>query len=113
VRKKLGEDGKRVQIIFVTVDPERDTPAMLKEYTAAFDPSFLGLSGDAQRTKAVAGEFRAMYQKVPTGDSYTMDHTALTYVFDSQGRLRLAVRHTQSADEVAADLRMLMDSQSR
>jgi protein SCO1/2 len=113
VRRTLGEDGKRVQVIFVTVDPERDTPAVLREYTAAFDPSFVGLFGDAERTRVVAGEFRAIYQKVRTGDSYTMDHTAITYVFDAEGRLRLAVRHEQSADQLAADLRMLIKSSSR
>jgi protein SCO1/2 len=112
-RNRLGADGERVQVVFVTVDPERDTPVVLKEYTAAFDPSFLGLYGDAERTEVVAREFRVIYQKVPTGSSYTMDHTALTFVFDSQGRLRLAVRHEQSADQLAADLRMLIKSSSR
>jgi len=112
VRNRLGADGERVQVVFVTVDPERDTPIVLKEYTAAFDPSFLGLYGDAEHTKVVAREFRVIYQKVPTGSSYTMDHTALTFVFDSQGRLRLAVRHEQSADQLAADLRMLIKSSS-
>ncbi|MGX5652110.1 SCO family protein, partial [Hydrogenophaga borbori] len=79
------------------------------EYTAAFDPSFLALRGDLAATDAVAKEFKIHYSKVPTGSSYTMDHTALTYVIDAQGRLRLGVRHEQGAQEVADDLRQLMD----
>jgi protein SCO1 len=108
VRQMLGADADRLQVIFVTVDPERDTADLLKNYTAAFDPSFLGLRGDAARTAVVAREFKVFYQKVPTGSSYTMDHTALTYVFDAKGQLRLAVKHAQSADEVAGDLKLLL-----
>lgn len=109
VRRLLGADSEKVQVVLVTVDPERDTPALLKEYTAAFDPSFLALHGDLAATDAVAKEFKIHYSKVPTGSSYTMDHTALTYVIDVQGRLRLGVRHEQGAQEVADDLRQLMD----
>ena len=111
VREMLGADGKKVQVIFITVDPERDTPEILKAYTAAFDPSFLALYGDVERTKAVAGEFRVFYNKVPTGSSYTMDHSATTYVFDGQGRLRLGVNHTGSAEELAADVRLLISTE--
>lgn len=110
VREMLGAGGKKVQVIFITVDPERDTPEILKAYTAAFDPGFLALYGDLERTKAVAAEFRVFYNKVPTGSSYTMDHSALTYVFDAQGRLRLGVNHTSSAEELAADVRTLMST---
>lgn len=112
VRRLLGADGQRLQVIFVTIDPERDTAALLKEYTAAFDPSFLGLRGDAAATKRTASEFKAYYEKVPTGASYTMNHSALTYVFDAQGRLRLALQHTQSAEQYVADLRLLMKQAS-
>jgi protein SCO1/2 len=108
VRQMLGADADRLQVIFVTVDPERDTSDLLRNYTAAFDPSFLGLRGDAARTAEVAREFKVFYQKVPTGSSYTMDHTALTYVFDAKGQLRLAVKHAQPADEVASDLKLLL-----
>ena len=108
VKRLLGPDGDRLQVIFVTVDPERDTAALLKEYTAAFDPAFLGLRGDAEATQRAAAEFRVFYEKVPAGASYTMNHSALTYVFDAEGRLRLALRHTQSAGEYAADLRLLL-----
>ena len=112
MRKLLGADGEKVQVIFVTVDPERDTAALMREYTAAFDPSFLGLRADAEGTKRVASEFKVFYEKVPAGASYTVNHSALTYVFDAQGRLRLALQHTQTAEQFAADLRTLMKQSS-
>ena len=86
VLRLLGDDGSRVQVIFVTVDPERDSPELLRAYTQAFHPSFLGLWGDLEQTAATAADFRVVYRKVPTGSSYTMDHTAISYVFDPQGR---------------------------
>ena len=107
---RLGTEAQRIQVIFVTIDPERDAPAMLREYTRAFHPSFLGLSGDLATTASLAREFRIFYQKVPTGGSHTMDHTAITYAFDPQGRLRLAIRHEQTAESVAADVRLLLAS---
>lgn len=110
-RKMLGADGERVQVIVITVDPERDTAELLKEYATAFDPSFIGLRGDPARTKEVAAEFRVYYQKVPSGSTYTVEHTALTYVFDAKGRLRLSMRHTQTAPQMAADLRLLMQAE--
>ncbi len=108
VKRQLGEQGSRLQVLFVTVDPERDTPAMLREYMAAFDPDFLALTGTPDEIKAAADEFRAFYKKVPTGSSYTMDHSALSYLFDPQGRIRVALRHAQSADEYLADVRTLL-----
>ncbi|WP_406626314.1 SCO family protein [Acidovorax sp. SDU_ACID1] len=108
VKQLLGADGDRLQVIFVTVDPERDTPEILKAYTAAFDPSFLGLYGDLKHTEETAKDFKVFYKKVPTGSSYTMDHSALSYVYDPDGKLRLVLRHTQSAEEYAADLRQLL-----
>ena len=112
MKRLLGADGARVQVIFVTVDPERDTPQLMREYTAAFDPSFLGLRADAEGTKRVAKEFKVFYEKVREGASYTVNHSALTYVFDAQGHLRLALKHTQTAEEYAADLRALMKQSS-
>ena len=106
-RRLLGADGERLQVIFITVDPERDTPEILREYMAAFDPSFVALRGDAQRLKETAAEFKVFYRKVPTGSSYTMDHTALSYVFDTQGRLRLALKHEQTAEDYAHDIALL------
>ena len=108
VRQLLGSDGARLQVLFVTVDPERDTPPVLKAYTQTFDPSFIGLYGDAQRLADTAKEFKVYYKKVPTGASYTMDHSALSYVFDTTGRLRLALRHSQSAQDYADDLRLVL-----
>ena len=112
VKGLLGADGERVQVIFVTVDPERDTPELMREYTAAFDPSFLGLRADAEGTKRVASEFKVYYEKAPAGASYTVNHSALTYVFDAQGHLRLALQHSQTAEQYAADLRTLMKQSS-
>ncbi len=109
VRKLLGADGDKLQVIFITVDPARDTPEVIKAYTAAFDPSFIGLYGDAKRTRETADEFKVYYKQVPTGSSYTMDHSALSYVFDPQGRLRLAMRHEQTAADYAHDIRQVLD----
>lgn len=108
VRKLLGAEGDKLQVIFITVDPARDTPEVIKAYTAAFDPSFIGLYGDAKRTRETADEFKVYYKQVPTGSSYTMDHSALSYVFDPQGRLRLAMRHEQTAADYAHDIRQVL-----
>ena len=102
------EASKRVQLLFVTVDPERDTPELLREYMAAFDPSFVALTGSMDQIKATADAFRVYFKKVPTGSTYTMDHTALTYLFDPQGKVRAALRHEQTAAEYAADIQKLL-----
>jgi protein SCO1/2 len=108
--KQLGADADRVQVLFVTIDPERDTPALLSQYVPAFDPRFLGLYGDADATARTAKEFKIIYQKVPGAapGSYTMDHSAGTYIFDPQGRLRLYVSNAQGSDVFAHDLRELL-----
>ena len=110
VMQQLGADAKRVQVLFVTLDPERDTPALLAQYVPAFDPSFLGLYGNADVTAKTAKEFRVFYQKQPgpTPGSYTLDHTAGSYVFDPSGRVRLFVRYGDSAANLVADLRTLL-----
>lgn len=102
------EAAKRVQLLFITVDPERDTPALLREYMAAFDPSFMALSGSLEQIKATADAFRVYFKKVPTGSTYTMDHTALTYLFDPEGQIRVALRHEQTAVDYAADVQRLL-----
>jgi len=109
VKERLGEDGKKLQVLFVTVDPERDTPKLLADYVPAFDPSFLGLYGDSAAIAKVAKDFRVFYQKAPgkTPDSYTVDHTAGSYVFDPQGRLRLFARQGNAANLIA-DIRTLL-----
>lgn len=106
--KQLGSDAQRVQVLFVTVDPERDTREALAKYVTAFDPRFLGLSGDAAATQKVAKEFRIYYEKRKTGDAYSVDHSAQSYVIDPQGRLRLLVRAERIAADLPGDLRTLL-----
>lgn len=110
VMKLLGEDAKRVQVLFVTVDPERDTAQLLAQYVPAFDPGFLGLYGNAEDTAKVAKEFRVFYQKQPgsTPDTYTVDHSAGTFVYDPLGRIRLYIRHGERAERIAADIKLLL-----
>jgi protein SCO1/2 len=110
VLQQLGTDAPRVQMLFVTVDPERDTRELLANYVPAFDPSFLGLYGDMETTARTAKEFRVFYQKQPgsTPSSYTVDHTAGSYVFDPQGRVRLFARYGDGGVNLAADLRTLL-----
>lgn len=110
VKRQLGADGARVQGIFVTVDPERDTAALLKAYVANFGPDIIGLRGTPDEIKAAAKEFKVFYSKVPgkTENSYTVDHTAGSYVLDAQGRIRLLERYAIGADKLAADLKILL-----
>jgi len=111
IRKLLGADGERLQGIFITVDPERDTPEVLKAYMANFDPSFLALRPSSpEQLAALAKDFKAYYKKVEgrTPTSYTMDHSAGSYVFDPQGRIRLFTRHGMGAQALAGDLRQLL-----
>jgi protein SCO1/2 len=108
VMQQLGTDAGRVRLLFVTVDPERDTPELLREYMAAFDPRFVALTGNPEQIQATADTFRVHFKKVPTGGSYTVDHTALTYLFDPAGRIRVALRHEQTADDYVADVRLLL-----
>ncbi|HWW06071.1 MAG TPA: SCO family protein [Collimonas sp.] len=110
VMKEMGPLASKVQVLFVTVDPERDTQELLSKYVPAFDPSFVGLYGDQAATDKVAKEFRVFYQKVPgkTPGSYTMDHTAGSYVFDPEGHIRLFVRHGQGPEPIAHDLKLLL-----
>lgn len=110
VMERLGPKAAELQVIFMTVDPERDTPGLLREYMAAFHPAFLALTGSAEQIAQTAKDFRVFYKKVPTGSSYTMDHTALSYLFDRQGRIRVALRHEQNADDYTADIRALLDA---
>lgn len=106
----LGPDAARVQVLFVTLDPERDSTELLAAYVPKFDASFIGLRGDAAATAAVAKEYKIFYQKVPgsTPDSYTLDHSAGTYVHDTQGRLRLFIRHGETPQKIADDLKVLL-----
>ncbi len=109
--RMLGDDAARVQVVLITVDPARDTPEVLAGYVTAFNPSFLGLTGTPAQIAAVAKEFKVIYQKVEsrTPDSYSMDHSAGTFIFDPQGRLRLYVGYGQGADVFAHDLALLLE----
>ena len=100
----------KLQVLFVTVDPERDTSEVLSKYVPSFDPSFIGLRGNSDETTKAAREFKVFFQKVPNrdGTGYNVDHTAASYVLDTQGRLRLFVRHTQPVEEIVADLQQLL-----
>lgn len=111
VMRLLGDKSDRVQVLFVTVDPERDTQELLAQYVPAFDPRFVGLRGSAEETARVAKEFKIFYQKVPGSQQglYTVDHSAGSYAFDPQGRLRLFIKHAQGAGPLADDLRQLID----
>jgi protein SCO1/2 len=111
VKEKLGPDGDKLQVLFVTVDPERDTPEMLKAYMGAFDSSFLGLyAGSPDKLAALAREFKIYYKKVEgkTPGTYTVDHTASSYIYDPKGRLRLSSRYQTPVDNVAEDVRRLL-----
>ncbi len=110
VKKSLGADGEKVQGIFVSVDPERDTPQVLKTYMSSFDPSFVALRGTLEQTTAVAKDFKVFFAKVPgkTDGNYTVDHTAGSYVFDTDGRVRLFVRYGSGAEALSKDLKTLL-----
>jgi protein SCO1/2 len=109
---KLGPDAARVQVLFVTVDPERDTPALLARYVPAFYPTFLGLYGDSAATAATAKEFKVIYEKQPgtTPGTYSVDHSAGTFVFDPQGKLRVYESYGQGPDAFAHDIGELLKS---
>ena len=113
VKQQLGADGEKIQGLFVTVDPARDTPEVLKAYMANFDPSFLALyAATPEQLAAVAKDYKVYYKKVEgkTPTSYTMDHSAGMYVYDMQGRLRLYSRYGSGAEALAKDIRQLLKS---
>jgi protein SCO1 len=110
VKRALGADGARIQGVFVTVDPERDTPEVLKAYVTGFDPSFVALRGTPEQTLATAKEFKVFYAKAPSkgAGGYTMDHTAGAFVIDPGGRVRLFTRYGSGAQALAQDLKRLL-----
>lgn len=110
VMQELGPLADKLQVLFITVDPERDTQQLLAEYVPAFDKRFLGLRGDSAATAKVAKEFKVFYAKVPGKEpgSYSMDHTAGSYVFDKEGKVRLFVRHGQGTGPLVQDLKQLL-----
>ena len=111
VVKALGPDGGKVQVLFVTVDPERDTQEVLKQYVPSFNPAFLGLYGDAGATARAAREFKVYYQKQPVkGGGYSVDHSAGTFILDREGRLRLYAQYGAGAAPLLHDIRILLGS---
>ena len=110
IKQQLGAQGAALQGILVSVDPEHDTPERLKAYVESFDPSFIALRGTPEQTAATAKEFRVFYARVPgkTEGSYSVDHTAGSYVFDREGKVRLFVRYGSGAETLAADLKALL-----
>jgi protein SCO1 len=110
VKKQLGADGARLQGVFVSVDPDRDTPPLLKAYMASFDPTFIALHGTPDETRRVAKEFKVFYAKVPgkVEGSYTVDHTAGSYLFDAQGKVRVFARYGAGGEALAHDVKVLL-----
>lgn len=110
VKTLLGKDGELVQGLFVTVDPERDTPELLKAYMSNFDPSFLALRTSSEQLALLAKDYKVYYKKVPgsTATSYTLDHSAGSYVYDPKGQLRLFTRYGSGAKVLAADIALLL-----
>ena len=109
VLDQLGEDRDRVQIAFITVDPERDTPEVLRDYMSGFGPNFVGLTGEPVAIRKAAKTFNVFFQKIrlPGGD-YTMDHSAVTYVVDPQARVRLMFTASRRPEDIAHDIRKLL-----
>ena len=112
VKRLLGAKGDLLQVLFITVDPERDTPALLKEYMASFDPGFIALRPEPEQVKRVADDFKIYFKKVPgsTPTSYTMDHSAGKYIFDTEGRVRLFSAYGTDAATIASDIRVLLSA---
>ena len=110
VKRALGPDGDKLQAVFITVDPERDTQELLKSYMANFDPSFVALHPSPQQLQPLLKDFKIYAKKVEgkTATSYTMDHSAQSYVYDPQGRLRLYSRYGSGPQALAEDVRLLL-----
>jgi protein SCO1/2 len=106
--KELGAAAKDVQVLFISVDPARDTPALLSQYVPAFNPSFLGLTGSDEQISAVTKKFRAIYQKQGQGNAYTVDHTAGSYLIDRSGQTRVLVNYGAGAATFTHDIQLLL-----
>ena len=110
IKKSLGAEGEKLQAVFISIDPERDTPEILKAYMGNFDPTFLALRPNPEQLAAIAKDFKIYYKKVegksPT--SYSMDHSAGNYIYDTQGRLRLYSRYGSGAEGLLSDIRLLL-----
>ena len=114
IARTLGADAARLQVVFITVDPARDSAALLKNYVSNFRPDFVALRGDPAQTQAVTRQFKVLLEKVPgrTPDTYTIDHTAGSYVFDPQGRIRLFASQSLDAALLTEDIKALLAEKS-
>ncbi len=112
IKKTLGADGDKLQAVFISVDPERDTPQVLKAYMGNFDPTFLALRPTMEELPQVTKDFKIYYKKVDgkTPGSYSMDHTAGSYVYDTRGKLRLYSRYGNEVAGLTSDIRQLLKS---
>jgi len=112
VKRLLGPQGDKLQAVFISVDPERDTPALLKAYMGNFDPTFVALRPTPEQLAQLAKDFKLYYKKVEgkTPGSYTMDHSAGSYIYDPQGRIRLYSRYGAGAETLASDIRLLLEA---
>lgn len=106
----LGKDAERVQVLFVTLDPERDTRELLAQFVPAFHPAILALYGDAKATASAAKNFLVEYHKTPTKKGYLMDHTTFIYLLDTQGKVRLLAGDREPSEWLAQDIRLLLAS---
>lgn len=109
IKRLMGTVGDRLQVVFITLDPERDTPQVLEKYVKTFDPSFEALTGTPEEIAATAKAFKVFYEKIPEGDSYTISHSSTSYVADSRGNFRLSLAHRLTAQECTEDLLTLME----
>jgi protein SCO1/2 len=112
VKQQLGSDGDKLQVVFVTVDPERDTPEVMKAYMGAFDPTFVALIPTPEQLAALAKDYKVYYKKVEgkTPTSYSMDHSAASFVYDTEGRVRLYARYGAGVPAMVSDVKMLLKS---
>jgi protein SCO1 len=110
VMQTLGADAAKVQVVMITVDPERDTPDVMKQYVTTFNPTFVGFTGDLAQLKAAAASFKAYYAKVPTkdGSDYSMDHSAAFYLLDQKGEAQVLVNNNAGADALVHDIKLLL-----
>jgi protein SCO1/2 len=112
IKQSLGADGNKLQAVFISIDPERDTPEILKAYMANFDPAFLALRPSMTQLPVLAKDFKIYYKKVEgkTPTSYSLDHSAGNYIYDTEGRLRLYNRYGSGAEGLTQDIRLLLKS---
>lgn len=108
VMRLLNKDADKVQVLFVTLDPERDKPEMLAKYVSLFNSSFLALYGDAKATEQAAQAFKVIYQKQPTSSGYSLDHSAGSFLIDPKGRVRLLAPYAQPGTLMVEDIRLLL-----